>query len=254
MKELLRFTQEAYHRKKVQKENGFAAGLPFIDLEEVVPMLNEVIDNYTFLDGTSQTIDIVFLKALCKQYEKCKYLEIGSWRGESLYNIAPVIESGVSISFSAREIMQRFANKPMSESIQLFSKGLNNITHIEADSQTFDFDSLGSKFDVIFVDGDHTYEGVRSDVANAFKLLKDSNSVLVCHDCGFSAEDMRYEVIAGALDGLPSDKRHNLYRVSNTLCAIYTERKLKTIQPTSPQLPNKVFRVQVTASKLMLKN
>ena len=253
LKELLRYTSEADKRIYVQKTLGFTNGLPFIDLTELVPNFNEEIANYTFLEGTSQTIDIAFIKALCRQYDKCKYLEIGSWRGESLFNIAPVVDKCVSISFSASEVMSRFNNKPMADSLQIFSKGMSNVQHVEADSQTFNFENLNEKFDVIFVDGDHTYEGVMNDTKNAFKLLKDDSSVVIFHDCGFGFEDNRYEVIAGILDGTPADKRKNIYRVSNTLCGIFTTRKLNILNKTIPQVPNKVFSVKINSTPFKLK-
>ncbi len=250
LKELLKYVSEADKRIYIQKKMELTNGLPFVDLKELVPDLNETLENFTFLDGTSQTIDIAFLKALCRQFDKCEYLEIGSWRGESLFNISPVIHSGVSVSFSSDEVMKRFNNKPMADSIKFFSNTLPNIKHVEADSLTFDFNSLNQKFDVIFVDGDHTYEGVKSDTSNAFKLLKNESSVIVFHDCGFSNEDIRYEVVAGVIDGTPDDKRKFLYRVSNTLCGIYTTRKINPMPKTIPQLPNKVFKVRIESNLL----
>jgi hypothetical protein len=250
LKELLRYASEAdkriYFQKKYAKNNLF----PLVNLTEITPGFNEEISNYTFLDGTSHTIDIAFIKALCKQYKNCNYLEIGSWRGESLFNIAQVAEKCVSISFSAKEVMSRFNNRIMADSIGLFTKNIQNIKHIEADSQVFNFESLNEKFDVIFVDGDHKYEGVKSDTINAFKMLKDDNSIIIFHDCGFSFEDNRYEVIAGIIDGTPAEKRKNLYRVSNTLCGLYINKSLKTLNKTIPQFPNTTFKIDITALPL----
>src|SRR5258706_661852 len=245
LKELLKYTNEAEKRIYVQKKLDFKTGLPLVDLAEIVPHFTEEISNYTFLEGTSHTIDIAFIKAVCRQYERCNYLEIGSWRGESLFNISPVVSQCTSISFSPDQVLSRFNNKIMANSLRIFSKGIKNVRHIEADSLTFNFDSINEKFDVIFVDGDHTYEGVKSDTQNAFRMLKDESSIIIFHDCGFAFEDNRYEVIAGIIDGAPPEKRQFIYRVSNTLCGIYTTRKLNLLKKTNPQFPNKVFTVQI---------
>jgi len=72
---------------------------------------------------------------------------------------------------------------------------------------------------LIFIDGDHHSESIASDTANAFKLLKDENSVIVWHDYGIGTETVRWNVLAGILEGCPADKRNKLYHASNTICA-----------------------------------
>src|ERR1035437_8860708 len=109
---------------------------------------------------------------------------------------------------------------------RFFSKDLKNVKHIQADSQTFDYSSLNQKFDLIFIDGDHHSESVKNDTANAFKLLKVDDSIIVWHDYGNTPNDIRWDVLHGILDGTPSEKLGNLYHVSNALCAIYTSRKI----------------------------
>lgn len=252
MKALLKYTEEADKRIYVQKQLGFTNGLPFAEVNDLVSSLDERIDNYTFLSGTSYPNDIAFLKAICRNYSNCSYLEIGSWRGESISNVAQVAKDCTSLSLSKNEIIERFGNKTMASVLQLFSAGISNIKHIEHDSMTFDFKSLNKKFDVIFVDGDHRYDAVKSDTANAFKLLKDENSVIVFHDCGVDSEDNRYEVIAGVLDGTPVDKRNKIYRVSNTLCAIYTEKQISPLIKSNPQTPNKVFSIDIKSASFSM--
>jgi hypothetical protein len=128
---------------------------------------------------------------------------------------------------------------------RFFSNGLKNVTHIQANSQTFDYNSLNQKFDLIFIDGDHHYESVKNDTTNAFKLLKDENSIIIWHDYGNDPSDIRWDVLRGILDGSPNEKRGNLYRVSNTLCAIYTAGIVKTeyFEPFSD--PDKFFSVSL---------
>lgn len=107
----------------------------------------------------------------------------------------------------------------------LYSKGVNNITEILANSRTFDFDRLGKQFDLIFIDGDHTYEGVLNDTKKTFNLRKDSSSVIVWHNYGFLMETVRPSVLKAIMHGIPKEKHKNLYHVSNTMCAVYIENK-----------------------------
>ncbi|MGN8224497.1 class I SAM-dependent methyltransferase [Gracilimonas sp. BCB1] len=243
LKSLLNYTKEA--DKRLSFKNQYKQiGLPFVDLQDLVD-INESIQNYTYLNGSSRPIDIALLMALCRKYENCNYLEIGSWRGESLVNVAKVASKCTSVSLSKDDMLSMGMNKKAADLQRLFSSETPNVTHIEANSLEYDFDQLNQKFDVIFVDGDHTYKGVKSDTMNAFKLLRNEDSVIVWHDCGGGFEGYRYEVISAIMDGTPPEKRNKIYRVSNTLCGIYTNQDLTSEFTDSPQTPNKVFSIDI---------
>jgi hypothetical protein len=89
---------------------------------------------------------------------------------------------------------------------RFFSEGIPNIRYIEHNSRTYDFSKLGERFDLIFVDGDHTCEGVRSDTANVFNLLRDENSVIVWHDYAFIPELVRWFGAGGDPGRLPAGR------------------------------------------------
>jgi hypothetical protein len=55
------------------------------------------------------------------------------------------------------------------------------ITQLFEDAYNFDPKPLAKKFDFIFIDGDHSYEGVENDTLKAFKLLK-PGGVIMWHD------------------------------------------------------------------------
>jgi hypothetical protein len=116
---------------------------------------------------------------------------------------------------------------------------------------TFDFSSLGKKYDLIFVDGDHTYEGVLSDTRNVFGLRKGPESVIVWHDYALTPDRFRPSVAAAILDGVPREYHKNLFHVSNTLCAVYMENcHLPTSMAAFPTRPNKSFSLRLEGKKL----
>jgi hypothetical protein len=251
MKGLYNLTVEMKSKNLVVSKYGLKQGLPTVDLLDLLPGLNETIDNYSFLEGTSRVTDIVLLKQLAKKFSSCRYLELGTWRGESLYNVAQVSGECYSVSFSEEEMRRAGMGESSIKVSRLFSKGLKNVTDIKANSQTYDFSKLEKSFDLVFVDADHKYEGVKIDTQTAFKLLKDENSIIVWHDFGRGLEGINnWQVLAGALDGAPSEEhRKKIYRVSNTLCGIFFNGKVDAKYPEA-FVPNKTFSLSLKAEKI----
>ena len=246
LKSLYHFTVVKNRQKHVASTYGLPRGFPDVDLMELIPDFEEEVISYTYLDGTSRVIDIALLRALCRKFEDCQYLEIGSWRGESLANVSQIAKEVYSVSLSDAE-MKQFGFEKEIKLQRIFSEDLPNVTHIKHNSFTFDFESLNKKFDIVFVDGDHSYEGVKTDTKSAFSLLKDENSLIVWHDYGKNYEGIRWDVMAGILDGAPEAARNQIYHVSNTLCALYTQQDIRSYFPDKPQMPNKTFSLKVKA-------
>lgn len=245
LKQILPKPQEKY--KEYVKNNYSINQLPTIELLDLCPNFNEEINCYSFLEGSSLISDIAILKCLAKHFPNCKYLEIGSWRGESLFNVAEVAEFCTSISLSKEEMEQRGFSKSFIDVHGIFTKGLDNIIQIGHDSTTFDFSKLG-KFDLIFIDGNHSYEAIKKDTENAYKLLKNNNSVIIWHDYSFELESVRYETLAAILDGSLSKNIGNLYHISNSKCVIYTKKKYHTKYIRyDGQVPTTNFRIKIKA-------
>ncbi|MBN2214029.1 MAG: class I SAM-dependent methyltransferase [Bacteroidales bacterium] len=222
--------------------------LPTIDLLELFPGFEETLTTYSFLEGTSLITDIMLLKKLAKSYPECNYLEIGSWRGESIINVSEVSTHCTSVTLPPSEMN---TDKRYTDVHGVFSKNAKNLTEILHNSHTFDFNTLDQKFDLIFIDGDHSYKGVLNDTKKTFNLRKDSNSVIVWHDYGVSTETVRHSVLKAILDGIPPENHKYLYHVSNTICAVYIEnRNFSCYRTEFPTFPNKKFSVQVKAGKI----
>ena len=231
---------EEDRKQFVQKQYNMSNGLPEVDLKDLFGSFDEKIDTFSHLYGTSLPIDLAIIKKIAMGIPNCDYLEIGSWRGESLANIAPVVKRCVSVSLSD-ELMRQFGISEEAIKVQrFFSHNIPNIEHIGADSTKFDFSKLG-KFDLIFVDGDHRFEAVKSDTTNVFNLLKDENSIILWHDYTKNYEQINWEVFSGMLAGIPKDKLPHVYHITNSLLAIYTTKNVKTSRYSFPSYPNKKF-------------
>ena len=229
---------------------GFGNGFPDVTLLDLIPDFDEKVVPYSYLSDTSLAIDIALLKALIRQREDCSYLEIGTWRGESLANAASVAASCTSVSLSPEHLIERGYGEKFAQVQGFFTADLENVTRIGADSQTFDFDSLGRKFDVIFIDGDHVRESISRDTQNAFSLLRDERSVIVWHDYGWTTERIRWTSVAGILDGCPPQFRSNLYHVATTMCALFTQWDVPSVEATFPRMPDTVYEVSIQGKKV----
>lgn len=248
-------------RKYVAEEYGHRHGLPVVDLLDLLPALEETVAPYSFLEGQALPTDIALLKGLARLSPGCRYFEIGSWRGESIANVASVAEECVSLNLSEEELRKLGFAEEFIKQHGFYSGNLGNVRHIEHNSHTFDFSALENRFDLVFVDGDHSREGVEIDTRNVFRLLKDDQSVIVWHDYGFTPERINWPTFAGILDGCPKDKRKELYQVSNTLCVVYLNKNKElpgryTKAYEVPrrtfarfQTPNKTFKVKLSVHK-----
>ena len=233
------------HQKEVITSYNLPKGLPLVDITDLLGAINENISLYSFLEGTSTPLDLVLLKGLAKTFRGGEYFEIGTWRGESVANVASTGITCTTFNLSDEQLAQRNISEKIIKLQGFYSKNYSAINHVYGDTRLFDFKSLNKKFDLIFIDGDHNFATVRNDTAKMFELLKDENSIIVWHDYGNTPEDIRWEVLNGILEGTPLHFRNNLYRVSNTLCAIFTRQKIQSYFSEFPETPRHNFFVHV---------
>src|SRR5262245_46100927 len=142
----------------VARTYGFPDGLPVLDLLDLFPAFNEDVRPFAFLEGGSSPIDLALLKALARRYEECRYFEIGAWRGESLANVASVAKEGISLSLSDEGMRQAGWGDRHLATSKYFSRDLKNVVHIGHDSRTFDYTRYLGTCDLVFIDGDHSYD------------------------------------------------------------------------------------------------
>lgn len=253
-KNIIQKSNEIYYKnkliKKYQKDQ-----LPTIDIGNLFPNFTEKLDVYSFLPGTASIPDLLLLKLLAKLFNNnCDYLEIGSWRGESAINMAPVANSITMITLGENEMKNKGFSPEFISQNEFFTKGRPEFKVIHADSCNFNFGSLNKKFDLIFIDGDHQYHSIHSDSKNAFSIIRNNSSIVVWHDYGYDPESVRYETLCAILDSMPEEKHCNLYHVSNTMSAIYIENyKGESHYQNSPFTPTNIFQIHVN-SKLVRNN
>lgn len=237
-------------REEVVGKHALPDGLPLLRLEELFPDFEETVSPYAYLSGATMPIDIALLKGIARKTSAESYFEIGTWRGESVANVAAVVPQCVTLNLSRKEILALNGNERYADAHAFFSKPLDNVTHIEGNSQTFDFAPYKGKFDLVFIDGDHHYEAVKKDTQTAFELLRDDKSAIVWHDYGYDPETIRWSVLAAIWEGTPEEKRPHLYHVANTMCALYLPGDFHTETLIPHAIPNHFYEVKLKSVSL----
>ena len=238
------------NQQEIKEKYNFKNGLKTIKITDFAPEINETVNPFSFLEGGSTPMDLALLRILAKRFVDCDYFEIGTWRGESVANVATIAKQCTSLNLPNTEMLNMGASKNYIDSHRFYSTKLNNVTHLEGNSLTYDFSSLNKKFDLIFIDGDHHFESVKSDTQNAFQLLKNEKSIIVWHDYGNDPTDVRWDVLNGIIAGTPNEKRNNLFHVSNTLCAVYINEVMPAQIQIPYSFPEHYFSVYIKSNKI----
>lgn len=231
-----------YWKEYVAKRHRMSEGLPVLDPSELFGKnYSEDIKIFTFLDGGSLLTDVALLKCLARQFENCRYFEIGTWRGESAVNLADICREVFTLNLSEEEMKELGVPGETIAQQDMFSKDNDSIVHLKGNSRHYNFAAIAKKFDLIFIDGSHHYEDVKNDTEKVFTHLVHDNSVVVWHDYGVNPDEVRFQVFAGILDGLDPEKHHYLHHVAHTKSAIYIKKTLKTGKLQKPFKPGHYY-------------
>ncbi len=241
---------EDVYKQKVSENYGLEDGLPLLHLETLFPGFQETVSPYAYLSGATMPIDIALLKSLARRQNVRSYFEIGTWRGESVANVAAVVPDCVTLNLSREEIVALTGDETYANDHARFSKSLHNVTHLQGNSQTFDFTPHLRRYDMVFIDGDHHSEAVKKDTQTAFRLLRDEKSVIVWHDYGYDPETIRWSVLNAIWEGTPGAKRQYLYQVANTMCAVYIPESFQTEKLTPHATPKHYYEVSLRSVDL----
>ena len=229
---------EGVHKRALVKKFSFDQGLPMIDIEELFPQSEAVVTPYAYLSGATMPTDLALLRALAERFGAKSYFEIGTWRGESVANVAAVVPECVTLNLPKEEIVRLSGSQEYADLHGFFSRDLLNVRHIYGNSCTFDFAPYQHRFDLVFIDGDHHYEAVKSDTASVLPLLRDDRSIIVWHDYGYDPETVRWSVLRGILEGLPTEMHHRLFHISNTMCAVLLPEDVASKITSTPMHPH----------------
>lgn len=115
-------------------------------------------------------------------------VEIGSWYGKTTYEIA--VRSQQKFIYTMDYIGKDLILDPASnralikdkKDLCVYAKDLPNVNFIYANSHTYDFNTF-INVDFFFIDGDHSFDGVKIDTEKTIEYLKkNGGGTIAWHD------------------------------------------------------------------------
>ena len=140
--------------------------------------------------------DIHYLNKACESFKNCRYLEIGTAYGGSMASVMDTIVKNNGCIVSV-DYFGKLLNTPKNVGPNLQDKknrhsqaqkvvdcvSLSNIVDLHTCGSNDFFKKIdeNKKFDVIFIDGDHSYIQSKLDLENSLKHLSD-NGIIIMDD------------------------------------------------------------------------
>lgn len=173
-------------------------------------------------------LETVILIALTKIINVKAFFEIGTYWGVTALDIASNFDENAVMytldldEAGAKKWQQEWVpgdydppilNQNAVENIAFLGSPVENkIVQLLGDSKKFDFSEYREKIDMIFIDGGHDYNTVKSDTENALEMRrKDKLSCIVWHDY----ENKNYPELTKYLDDLSNE--HLIFRMQETM-------------------------------------
>ncbi|MBU1910282.1 MAG: class I SAM-dependent methyltransferase [Verrucomicrobia bacterium] len=172
--------------------------IPPIQVRELLPA--ESVFRLLEPDTTSGNVsgyELAIINALVVAVRPAACFEIGTFDGRTTINLAAnaPVEGRIytldlppeGLGHTRHSIAcgdEKYIQKPQSGARFLNTSWAARITQLYGDSATFNFAPYEGKMDLVFVDGSHSYEYVKSDTRAALKLLKPDGGVILWHDYG----------------------------------------------------------------------
>ncbi|MBF0275708.1 MAG: class I SAM-dependent methyltransferase [Nitrospinae bacterium] len=170
--------------------------IPETSLEEILKTEESVVIKEAIaVDGNVSLFEVYVMNRIVKKYNPTAIFEIGTFDGRTTLNMAANAQEGTQIctlDLPGKELGNtglpvlkadhKYIDKASSGNRFMNTPFAKNITQLFGDSATFDFTGHQAKYDLVFVDGAHSYEYALNDTEVALKLLKKSGGVIVYHD------------------------------------------------------------------------
>ncbi|MGH9970098.1 MAG: O-methyltransferase [Pyrinomonadaceae bacterium] len=196
--------------------------LPPGTLSELFPGINSVLvttpvsELYRPRDMVVPLAELLTLAAICRHKRPRRVFEIGTHTGSSTLAMAINVPDQTEILTLDLEPSETVGSAYRN------TEHSSKIRQLYGNSKTFDYAPFLGSVDLIFIDADHTYDGVKSDTEKAFQLLR-PGGVIVWDD--YRWLDCHVEVVGVTLFLNEFQTRRSIFNIAGTRFAIYVDRE-----------------------------
>jgi glycosyltransferase involved in cell wall biosynthesis/predicted O-methyltransferase YrrM len=191
---LSRYARERYekHRRMIAFARNFEASrIRELYLSEIFPGIERVavpLGAINELTGHANKVDMLYVCAIAKHLQARKIFEFGTYQGRTSYHLTYASEGAQVTTLNLPpEADPRYA--PYLGSYFRGTEREAFVAQLLGDSRQLDTTPHRQQFDVVFVDGDHSYDVVKNDTEKAFELLRPGGAIL-WHDYAPKSEGL----------------------------------------------------------------
>ena len=183
--------------------------------------------------GSLSTIEAIILIKLMRIVNAAYIFEFGTYRGlttrillenlpphdvdgERIFTLDLPAIDGINFQGSDLEVAKQSINFQRK---YLSSSNKKDVKQILQDCLTLDESLYSNKFQLIFIDGNHEVNYVRSDTEKSFVMLSDSPSCIAWHDYG----NPEFPELTNYIDGLA--KNIDIFHIEGTMLAFHLKGK-----------------------------
>lgn len=176
--------------------------IPRVPLSKVLPAISsineiKILNVFNRVEDLSIDVnELSILNSIVKSLDPARILEIGTWDGNTALNLAANIQadgyvvtldlppdSKGDLQLNIPHMLNNLTDRTLVGSQFKNTSFEPKIKQKFGDSATINWNELGGPFDLIFIDGCHAFNYVKSDTENSLRVLREGGSLL-WHDYG----------------------------------------------------------------------
>jgi len=176
--------------------------IPVVNVLDIYPGSQRwILQSFPSVGASVSPMECAALAALCGLLKARRVFEFGTYKGVSTTQLAlNVGEHGIVFTLDLPEDHPAYSLPiPRPEEREIAAEGQkgllipqdlrDRVTFLQSDSATFDETTYSGSMDLVFVDGAHSYEYVKSDTEKGWEMLR-SGGILAWHDCVANHRDV----------------------------------------------------------------